>query len=377
MKFDPHAQFGFEIKFEDEIPKYVTLEELNELIKEKPYQSSYDKVFLNFKKDQKTGLKYVDIHSFIFPEWVCSHILVNTCMQDPNSYDWSRLTDMYSYQRIADFVYIWVHPYTWISKDDSHLHDCLILGKVATMVTDKGRVDISLHEWLTRMLQERVLFLADRRPIAVADGELDGRGKVLKGMLVWDLITTDARNYLKQFMYDEMDSQYIENLHTEAFRENIQFIAQERGGKVAAELLRLLRKDWKAIVTWKCFGIDKITPEQVEAFRQCLFEGMDYYLEQWEAETPQQTSSNTKPAIFEFITDQCRKEGRVESVEAELRAASKGTAVAMWKTIRTNEALGYLSTKDVAASKIYKALTAYFGDLPYNERNFRDARNKR
>ena len=377
MKFDPHAQFGFEIKFEDEIPKYVTIEEFNELIKEKAYQSPYDKVFQDFKKDQKTGLKYVDIHSFIFPEWVSSHILVNTCMQDPDAYDWSRLTDMYNYERIADFVYIWVHPYTWISKDNSNIHDCLILGKVATMVTDKGRVDIFLHKWLTRMLQERVLFLADRTPRAVADVEYEVQGKILKGMLAWDLITTDARNYLKQFMYDGMESQDIEYFHAEAFRENIQYIAQERGGKVAADLVRQLQKEWKAIVTWKCYGIDKILPEQVETFRQCLFEGMDYYLEQWEAETPQQVEPNVKEGCFEFITDQCRKEGKIEAVEAELRAACKGTAPAMWKTIRTNEALGYLSTKDVSASKIYKALTAYFGELPYNERNFRDARNKR
>ncbi len=377
MEFDPHAQFGFEIKFEDELPKYVTLEELKELIKEEPYQQSFDKDFLNFQKDQKTGLKYVDIHSFIFPEWVSSHILVNTCMQDPDSYDWYHLTDMYNYHRIADFVYIWVHPYTWISKDDIHLHDCLILGKVATMVTDKGRVDMFLYDWLSKMFRERVLFLADKTPRAVEDTEKDGQGKILKGMLAWGLITADGRNYLKQFMYDGLKPQEIEYFHTEAFRENIQFIAQERGGKVAANLVRQLRKDWKAIVTWKCFDIDKISPEQVEEFRAVLFEGMDYYLEQWDAEAPQEETTNAKPAAFEFITDQCRKEGKAETTEAELRAASKGTAVAMWKTIRTNEALGYLSTKDVAASKIYKALTDYFGELPYNERNFRDARNKR
>ena len=299
MEFDPHAQFGFEILFEHEVPKYVTIDELKTLIKEKPYQTSYDEVFLDFKTDPETGLKYVDIQSYIFPAWVCSHILVNTCMEDPDSYDWSRLTDMYSYQRIADYVYIRVHPYTWITKDDSRLHACLVLGKVASMVTDKGRVDMFLYDWLTRMLQERVLYLADKNPRAVADSEYEGVGKILKGMLAWNLITSDARNYLNSFMYDEMESHDIEYFHTEAFRENIQFIAQERGGKVAAELLRQLRKDWKAIVTWKCFGIDKLTPEQVETFRQCLFEGMDYYLEQWDAETPKAIESQTtkkKPA---------------------------------------------------------------------------------
>ena len=117
--------------------------------------------------------------------------------------------------------------------------------------------------------------------------------------------------------------------------------------------------------------------KDIVEFEDLLFNGFDDLLEEWDAETPQEATSNTKPAVFEFITEQCRKEGKVESVETELRAACKGTAVGMWKTIRTNEALGYLSTKDVAASKIYKALCDYFGELPYNERNFRDARNKR
>ena len=377
MEFDPNAHFGFEIQFEDEIPNYVTLDELKELIKEKPYKTDVDEFYLNFQKNKRNGLTYVDVRGTVFPLWLCSHILVNTCMQDPDSYDWFYLTNMYNYHRIAEFVYIWTHPYIWVPKDDVHIHDCLIMGKVASMKNDRGRVDKFLHDWLTKLLRERVLLLADGRPKADKDMENEGQGKILKGMLAWNLITTDGRDYIKQFMDDENEKADIEYFHTEAFRENIQFIAQERGGKVAAELVRQLRKDWKAIVTWKCFGIDEMTPEKIEAFRAGLFEGMDYYLEQWDSETPQQNTPNAKPAVFEFITDQCRKEGKAETVEAELRAASKGTAVAMWKTIRTNEALGYLSTKDVAASKIYKALTAYFGDLTYNERNFRDARNKR
>jgi hypothetical protein len=161
------------------------------------------------------------------------------------------------------------------------------------------------------------------------------------------------------------------------FLDNVTRIAKTHGGKRAAQIVRLLRKDWKRITTMKFFDIGKMSSEQIEEFRAGLFEGMDYYLEQWEYETPQNSQDNAKHATFEFITDLCRKEGKVETVEAELRAASNGTAHAMWKTIRTNEALGYLSTQDVSAAKIYKALTAYFGELPYNERNFRDARNKR
>ena len=281
MEFDPHAQFDFEIQIDDEIPKYVTLDELKELIMEDPYKTQADERLLNFQKNKRNGLTYVDIQTPIFPLWVCSHILVNTCMQDPDSYDWFYLTDMYNFQRIAEFVYIWVNPYTWIPKNGTAVNDYLIMGKVAYMKHDEGRVDTFLHDWLTKLLRERVLLLADGRPTAVIDREHSSQGKILKGMLAWDLITADGRKYIRQFMDDREEKADIEYFHTEAFRENIQFIAQERGGNVAAELVQRLRKDWNAIVSWKCFGIDKISPEQVEAFRQCLFEGMEYYLDEW------------------------------------------------------------------------------------------------
>lgn len=301
MEFDPHAKFGFEILFEDEMPKYVTLDELKELIKDNAYKTEKDQTFLYFRKDQKTGLTYVDIQSAIRPTWLSSHILVNTCMNDPDAYDWRYITAGYDYYNIADIAYIWTHPYTWIPKDDNRLYGCLVSGKVATMKFDRGRVDKFLFDWFTKMLQERVLYLADKMPVALDEVDGGHRGSILRGMLMWDLITTDGKNFLKQFLKE--DAEFDEEpdfFHVETFRDSIIFISQERGGKVAADLVRRLRKDWKAIVTWKCFGMDKISPEQIEDFRACLFEGMDYYLEQWDAEAPkeetpkQEASATTK-----------------------------------------------------------------------------------
>ena len=318
MEFDPYAKFGFEIQIGDEIPKFVTLDELKELIKESAYKREEDQSFLNFQKDQKTGLSYVDIDSAIPPTRLSSHILVNTCMEDPDSYDWRRLTDNYDYYRIADYAFIWTHPYTWIPKDDNRLYGCLVSGKVATMKFDRGRVDKFLFDWFTKMRQERVLFLADKMPVAIDETDGGHRGSILRGMLVWDLITTDGRNFLRQFLKE--DSEFDEELdffHIETFRDSVLFIAQERGGKVAADLVQRLRKDWKAIVNWKCFGIDKISSEQIEEFRACLFEGMDYYLEQWDAETPKsaddQQPTQDPDSSFFAVTDRmtyeiCKKE---------------------------------------------------------------------
>ena len=80
---------------------------------------------------------------------------------------------------------------------------------------------------------------------------------------------------------------------------------------------------------------------------------------------------------FSLLTDACISEKKEAKVISELRAACKSTAVGLWKVIRTNEALDYLGTRGMQTSKIYRAIVDYFGELPYSERNFRDARDKK
>lgn len=78
---------------------------------------------------------------------------------------------------------------------------------------------------------------------------------------------------------------------------------------------------------------------------------------------------------FPLLTAQCIKEGKAQKVEDELRSAAKGSAQKLIKCIRTNEALGYLDTKNMSSQALYDALNAYFG-LKYSVRNFTIARNK-
>lgn len=84
-----------------------------------------------------------------------------------------------------------------------------------------------------------------------------------------------------------------------------------------------------------------------------------------------------KQDYFPLLTEQCRKEGKIERVEAELSTACKGSAAWLWSVIHTNEALGYIATNHLDAQDVYNAFTDYFGELPYNVRNFRGARNKK
>lgn len=79
---------------------------------------------------------------------------------------------------------------------------------------------------------------------------------------------------------------------------------------------------------------------------------------------------------FCYITEKCVKNGMAEHVESHLRIACNGSAEALWKTIHEFEFMGYLSTQDVDATKIYNALTNHFGELPFGIVNFRKYREK-
>lgn len=82
-------------------------------------------------------------------------------------------------------------------------------------------------------------------------------------------------------------------------------------------------------------------------------------------------------SFFKFLTKKCIDEKRVEAVEAEIKAAIKGTAETLWRTIWNNENLGYLETQNIDATTLYHEIENHYGKLPYKVRNFREARNKR
>lgn len=98
--------------------------------------------------------------------------------------------------------------------------------------------------------------------------------------------------------------------------------------------------------------------------------------------TPNEDLSSNSPesdsgSAFPYLTRKCIQEHRVEAVEAEIQAARKGTAEIMWRTLWNNENLGFLEVEPIDATTLYRAIEKWYGKLPYTERNFRGARNKR
>ena len=83
---------------------------------------------------------------------------------------------------------------------------------------------------------------------------------------------------------------------------------------------------------------------------------------------------NKKSSLFCRITDQAYTDGRAKDVDEELRRACI-SAPKLIKTIRTNEALGYLDTSNLSSKELYELLNAHF-HLPFGPHNFAVYRSK-
>lgn len=78
--------------------------------------------------------------------------------------------------------------------------------------------------------------------------------------------------------------------------------------------------------------------------------------------------------LFCRITKAAYDKGVAQQVEDELQSASV-SAPKLVKAINTNEALGYLDTKNLSSKELYNLLDEHFG-LSFEVRNFRNYRSK-
>ena len=79
--------------------------------------------------------------------------------------------------------------------------------------------------------------------------------------------------------------------------------------------------------------------------------------------------------LFCRITKEAYDKGKAQQVEAELRSACV-SAPKLVKTIRTNEALGYLDTQNLSSVELYELLNEHY-HLPFKPHAFSVARSKR
>lgn len=99
-----------------------------------------------------------------------------------------------------------------------------------------------------------------------------------------------------------------------------------------------------------------------------------YACPQPEAQNAQPTEQGAEKAFFCRITEEAIRTGKAQQVENELGSAAV-SAPKLVKAIRTNEALGYMDTKNLKSTELFNMLNEHFG-LTFKYRQFADARNK-
>lgn len=348
----------YDIPWDNDNVPYVTIKQMQELRPD-----------TKLHVDGQTGLCYTDFFSKGSRDLLNAHLLVELLMEDPDKVDWAKVTYGFDKRIIEYLEHIFQHPLVWVNELPDELQkDIVVVGKIAQEKSSYERDCCMPYDkfFFNMFYHDRLLWFADNLPTGKDFGDF---GIYYNDFILWNYLIEGIGTFRLQ------ENEHLDVYNISDFIWNINYIAEQRGGVKAAEIIRKFRDDWQDIVAQKLFYTQRLSDQQKESFRLALFEGMERNLRKWEAESDQQTPQQ-KPTSFPLLTDQCRAENKTQLVEAELRAACQGTAVGLWKTIRTNEALGYLFADRLSTAKVYRAFTDYFGALPYTERNFRDARDR-
>lgn len=232
---------------------------------------------------------------------ICQYILAEQMLPENGTLDIEFKNDgTFTLEWELSVVHKWVNPLVWAREGEYFAN--VIQGHFAIPLYDSSRIQIACA-LIKRHANFRVLFFADGHQIANED--LYHRG-FMKGMHVWDVITGDySELYAKVLSGDEVtidDIQRVKQFNPMYLRNSILVIANERGGKRAAEILRLFQSEWPRIKVWKN-ALQNMSHEEVTEFEDCLMCGFDDLLAEWE-KAPSQDASNVAQGTLESKGDE-------------------------------------------------------------------------
>lgn len=329
--------------------KYVTLEEMEEL-----FSKETSKFELDLPIQLPEGRKLVSVPTML-GSLLERHLYAERLLRKGyQEVDWSDVCPFPSL--ILDFAEIWMHPLVW--QNASKCKDLVIDGRVAKEEYDNER----LYE-----ISEAVYYIYEQDILAYADEPIDfdedlPEIRFPKGMHEWSTLTWDVKSYLDKVLfgdaYDgkEMDKKYYDYVR---FRYNLNIIAKHRGGKRAAEILRMLQGEWPKIKLWKT-GFDRMEEKDIAEFEENLFHGFDDLLEEWEGE--EQGKQTIDEKTCRYICSEKIEETGVRTVEEYTAQLSDAcvNAPTLASFLEQGRGLGYLQFHGEGKSDIYNHLKECF-----------------
>lgn len=362
-----------ELEVQKEHGDFLSISEMRELLQLAPYKPYDDEYPTDLSYDDQTGMYYTDYFKEHGDDHILlRHILAELCIAHKEELDWSRVTNGYDAAILAHIIGLYNAPLAWCEIPHSLTEKYVISGKFAQEIEEK-RDDYEelINFVLNEVREKRALWFADHLPA--------------RGIAKWETFLSNYARADLLIALSPRSDRYIElpKVNTSSLEENLEYVVAHRGIEKAREVLERLKKDWNHLVKLKLCNFDRHSNEEIEVLYNYVFDAVNYKMELWQIEYGADnepiinSAQSPSDARFSLLTDECYEEGKANKVISELRTACKGTAVGLWKVIRTNEALDYLGTRGMQTSKIYRAIVDYFGELPYSERNFRDARDKK
>lgn len=288
--YESREEYEEYVKNKLEDPLYgegvVTMKEMRALLLTDEYKPTGDDANYpdHLLLDERTGMYYTDFFRDHRTHLILGHLLAVECMECENL-DWERVTGGYSPYVIARFQNMFFEMLQW--QDDK-------LVEVWADVHDPDAFDFDFQE-------DRAVWFADNFPrtpylpnefdplftqkLREAGYVINGRnGWIETRYIQWDILTTDYLN-LECEELDEQDPYHTKyQLYPWSIRiclKNIETILEKRGVDVVRKLVKRFQYDWRRIASLNALGLDKVTREQKEDFQYFLFEGMEYYLDEW------------------------------------------------------------------------------------------------
>ena len=277
---------------------------------------------------------------------------------------------------ILTYAKLWMNPLMW--KEPNIYEDFILDGRMAVEEYDTTRF-IEIERIVCNIYEEVILSFADN-PIAYNEDMLEVG--YTKGMHEWSPLIWDVYSYIYKVLdgesidWDEMDKKHYDFIR---LRFNLNIIAENRGGKRAAELLQMLQKEWSKIKRWKT-NMEKVEEKDIAEFEEHLFNGFDDLLEEWEqdkVEEAEKLSVGKPDGSFFAVSDGMT----YEMCEKELMRVINGAKnkAAACREILRAETVGYFVLSDKTDQEKADAINPWvaFTNKKYvfTGDDFRKARN--
>ncbi|MBO4454048.1 MAG: hypothetical protein J5761_03210 [Paludibacteraceae bacterium] len=273
----------------------LTMKELRELLKTEEYKPSGKEAQYpdHLLLDEKTGMYYTDFFRDFRTHPILGRILAVECMECENL-DWERVTGGYSPYIISRFQIMCEKP---LCHENDKIVEKWGEGPYP------GETFVDFFNWD----EDRAIWFADNLPTTsylILDEinfikkyfsqyglELMEQGKLIReSSIQWDILTTDYMDVLTKTADDDDPYNFkvkVKTWNKHKCLDNFSIIKEKRGVEVVRKIVELFRYDWRRIAAFNEFNLVEYSKEQKEDFQYFLFEGMDYYLDEWSKKTNQ------------------------------------------------------------------------------------------